>query len=250
MTLGTILKSALEVFGFPNSASAPQMALDRVLTDINAAIQQMGDAGEDFFTREELTIPLLSATETYVLPKNIQTVLKPVKLDDGTILRELTSRGQLFQFGQVFMDDLTNEPAGGRPVAYFVEAMKDTADTTGDDVAITVHVVPKPLLTSFAAGTSTLVLNVIREPALFNEAQLLAGVAILEIPHKFVESVFLPLLRYNLSGSYLFQAKDKKPQIDADYTRALALLGKSDPRRDKPAESNTQVLQQPAGANR
>jgi hypothetical protein len=249
MNIGAILKDALQVFGFKDVASAPQQAKDRALNDINSTIQQLADAGEDFFTREELDVALLSETESYVLPKNIQTVLKPAKLDDGTILRELTSRGQLLQFGQLFMDELTNEPAGGRPVAYFVESMRDVSDTTGDNVAITVHVVPKPLLTSFAAGTSTLVLNVIKEPALFTAGQLTTGTALLEIPHKFIESVFLPLLRYNLSGSYLFQDKNKKPQIDADYERALRLFSKSDPRRDKPEESNAGALQAPSSNN-
>jgi hypothetical protein len=240
VNIGDILKDAVGVFGFKDAASAPQQALDRALNDINGAIQQITNAGEDFFGREEMTVTLIADTESYVLAKNVQTVLKPARLSDGTVLRELTARGQLLQFGQVFQGQLGGTVAAGKPIAYFVESLRDTADTTGDNVAITVRVLPKPA-TSWAAAV-TLLLNVIRQPALFTAGQLSTGTALLEIPHKYVESIFLPLMRYNLSGSYLFQDKNKKAQIDADYERALALLGKSDPRRDKPTGSNTDAM--------
>jgi hypothetical protein len=245
MTVDDIVKEAVQLFGFPNIASAPQRALDRILNDINSAIQKMADSGEDFFSREELGVRLLAETESYVLPKNIMTVLKPARLDDGTILTELTSRGQLYQFGQVFLGELTNETESGRPMAYFVEPLKDTSDATGDSVKTVVHVAPKPLLTAFSAGTSFMLLNVLKEPTLVTAGQMVPGPGtILEVPHKFVESVFLPILRWNLSGSYLFQDKDKKPQIDAEYEQALKLFSRSDPRgRSKPEESNVAALE-------
>lgn len=228
MTLGNILKDALQVFGFPDAASAPQKAIDRALNDINATIQQLADAGEDFFGREELEVDLVTEIGSYTLPKNVQTVLKPVKLDDGTILRELTSRGQFLQFGQIFADQLSNAVAPGKPSAYFVESQRDTDDVSGDNVETIIHVLPSP--TAGWAAEVSLLLDVIREPSPVTAVALSAGTAVLEIPHKYVESIFLPLLRHNLSGSYLFQDKDKKPQIDLDYNMALVRLGKSDPR--------------------
>jgi hypothetical protein len=246
MTIGEVLKDALQVFGFPNAASAPQKALDRALTDINAAIQQLADGGEDFMGRQELVVTLVAETQSYVLAKNIQTLLEPVKLSDETVLRQLTSRGQFLQFGQIFQDQLLAGVAAGKPSAYFVESLRDTSDTTGDNVTITVQVLPKPTIAWAAAVT--LVLNVIVQPSQFTAAQLTTGTALLEIPHKYVESIFLPLMRYNLSGSYLFQDKNKKQQIDADYDRALAVLGKSDPRRPQVAESSADALR--GGTNR
>jgi hypothetical protein len=242
MNLGAILKDALQVFGLKDVASAPQAALDRALIDINATLQQLEDAGEDFFTREELQVTLSTDTETYTLPKNIQTVLEPAKLDDGTLLRELTSRGQLNQFGQVFLGQTSNVVTSAKPSAYFVESLRDAADTTGDNVAIVVHVLPKP---SIAVATANkLVLNVIKEPAQFVAADLTTGTAILELPHKYVESIFLPMMRHNLTRSYLFWDKDKLEGIEADYREALRLLDKGDPRRPNPEESNTQALEE------
>lgn len=247
MTLSAILNDCLQVFRIPSSANAPQPALDRALIDINATIQQLEDAGEDFFTREEIQIPLTAETETYLLAKNIQTVLQPAKLSDGTILRELTSRGQLLQFGQIFQGQLTNTVASSKPSCFFVESLRDTTDTTGDSVLINVHLFPKPSA-SFVAGLAQLVLNVINQPGQFTAAQLTAGTATIEVPHKYVESIFLPIMRYNASRSFLFTDKDKEAGIEEDYERALKLLSKADPRRPKPAESNDSALEEAKAA--
>lgn len=247
MTLGAILNDALQVFGIPSSKDAPQVALDRALIDINATIQQLEDAGEDFFAREEIAVTLTADTENYTLPKNIQTVLQPAKLNDGTLLRELTSRGQLLQFGQIFQDQLDNTVPSGKPNCYFVESLRDTADVTGDNVSIVLHVLPKPS-NSFVAGTATLVLDVIKEAGQFTAEELLDGTATIELPHKYIESIFLPLMRYNASRSFLFHDKDKQAGITEDYRRALKLLSKDDPRRPKPADSNDAAMEEAPAA--
>jgi hypothetical protein len=130
--------------------------------------------------------------------------------------------------------------ASGKPSAYYLESLRDTTDATGDSVEIALQVLPKPT-TAWAAAV-TLLLNVIRQPTVFSNSDLLAGTSTLEIPHKYVESVFMPLARYNASRAFLFYDKTKVAGIEADYDRALNLLGITDPRRPKPGESRADSL--------
>lgn len=247
MTLAEVLNDAAQVFGYANAAAAPQAVKDRALIDINAAIQLMESGGEDFFAREELAIDLATDTEKYALAKNVQSVLAPVTLDDGTPLRELTSRGQLLQYPQLFADSLLTTVPSGKPAAYYVETLRDAADTTGDSVAVAIHLRPAP--SSAWQGSGKLVLQVIKEPATVTAAALATGTAVLEVPHKYLESIFLPLMRRNLAQSYLFYDKDKLPGIEADYERALDLLGRSDPRRPKLEQGDMTPLRAGPAAN-
>jgi hypothetical protein len=220
--------------------TSPDIAKARILSDINATIQALQDAGEDFYGREEELMTLVEGQSAYVLDKDIQTVLKPVKRADGTFLTEITSRGGLSTFGQVFQDALSGTVSNGTPTHYFIESLKDTSGNA-DSVTVQLHLRPAP--DSINAGTARLVLNVIREPSLFTAQDLAAGTALLAVPQKYVESIFLPIARWNATGSSLFFDNSKKTQIDDDYLRALQLLGRSDPRRPKPGDSRADALE-------
>lgn len=229
MTIPEIANAIAQVFGIPTYADAPDLAKARILIDVNAAIEQLQNAGEDFYGREDVSVTLVTGTDRYTLGKTVQTVLDPVRLADGTPLRKITSRGALLQFGQLFLGQLDAEVANDTPTHYFVEAAKDTTDTTGDDVKIDIYLRPAP--DALSAGSANLIVPVIKEASLVTSTQLTSGTSLLPIPHKYVESIFLPLARYNASSSFLFYDKDKKPQIDAEYERALQLLGGADPRQ-------------------
>lgn len=241
MTLPEIANDIATVFGIPTYALAADFIKARILTDINAAIEQMQDSGEDFFGREDLAVNLVEGQEIYVLPKNIQTVIDPMRLSDGTILTQIRDHGALLHFAQIFQDQLSGTVAKAKPSHYFLESSRDTADVTGDNVELDLHIVPPP--NALNAGTGKLLLHVIKEPSLVTASQLSAGTALLPVPHKYVESIFLPIARYNASGCSMFYDKEKKPQIDSDYQRALQIMGKADPRRPKQLDSNTNALE-------
>jgi hypothetical protein len=244
VNLGAVASDLSQVFGVPDYTSAPQAVKDRLLIDINAAIQQLQDAGEDFYAREDLTVDLVANTQGYTLPKNIQTVLDDVMLDDGTVLKKLTSYGQFLQAGQLFLDQLDNVVPAGTPQFYFVDSQRDTADTTGDNVATTISLVPKP--STAVAAAANLIVPVIKEPTPVTAGQLTAGTSSLPVPHKYVESIFLPLARWNATTSYLFYDKERLSRYEDEYVRALKLLGKADPRVPKPTDSKPDALEKPA----
>ncbi len=239
ITLEYITDDITQVFGIPTFDDAPPFIQSRVLNDINKAIQEVQQAGEDYYGRETITVPLAADQESYELDELVQTVLEPVKLSDGTLLKKLTSRGQLGQFGQLFLDQLDNQVFDAYPLTYYVESTKRN-DATFDEVDITLHLAPKPSAAAVAAVG--LLVPVIRQPTALTMADLVAGTSMLPIPHKYVESIFLPMARWNATTSFLFYEKEKIPRYEMEYLRALKLLGFSDPRRPKPPESRSDAL--------
>jgi hypothetical protein len=165
-------------------------------------------------------------------------VLEPVKLQDDTLLKKLTSDGQVLQFAEVFLDQVDGVLADGKPQAYFVDSKKGVTD---DNVTTILQLLPAPSLAEIANGV---VVPVIKEAGLFSTAQLTAGTASLPVPHRYVESIFLPLARFNATTCFMFYKQDSKEKYQTDYDRALQLLGQADPRqRPKPADSDTRALQ-------
>lgn len=227
------------VWGFSDFLAVPAFGRERIRIDINAAIQQMHDSGEDFFGSEDVEITLIAGQGRYVLDQDIQSVLDPVVLQDGTLLRKLTTETQVFQYGTLFHESLTHAVVDGKPEAFFIDAIK--SDDDEDNVQTILQLLPAP---SSANIANKAVLSVIREGTMFSTAQLTAGTASLPIPHKYVESIFLPLARYNATTCFLFYKKESEPKYLIDYERALQLLGHADPRQyPKPPDSNTNAMQ-------
>lgn len=238
MPLGTIANDIAQVWGYPTFAAVPAFGQDRIRIEINAAIQEMQDAGEDFYGREDIEITLIEGQGEYVLDAEVQSVLEPIELQDGTPLRQLTSRGQVLTFGQVFQDRLDNSVPNGKPQAYYVDAKREM--TEADSVRTILQFLPAPDGPNVANKP---VVPVIKEAGLFSTAQLTAGTASLPVPHRYVESIFLPLARYGATTCFMFYKNESAGKYKTDYDRALQLLGKADPRSPKPPDSNTAALQ-------
>lgn len=64
--------------------------------------------------------------------------------------------------------------------------------------------------------------------------------SILPIPHRYVASIFLPIARYNVTTCPWYYHREGLPSIQADYQRALALLGINDPSFTPPKDSTAQ----------
>jgi len=239
MTIGDIANDITQAFGIPKFSIAPDFIQARVTIDINGAIEQLNNSGEDYYLRDDLGVTLIADTDAYALEDDIQSVLDPVRLDDGTLLRKLTSRGQLLQWGQLFDDRLDNAGPHGTPLCFYVESIRNP--TSSDDVKVVLHLAPRP--SSAVAGAKSLIVPVIKLPTLFTLAQISAGTTVLAVPQNFVESIFLPLARWNATTSFLFYEKEKIPRYEQEYQRALSLLDKADPRRLKPADSRATSLQ-------
>jgi hypothetical protein len=242
MTIRQIFNDGLSMLGIQNQDTSPQTARDHVLQDITAALQLMQMAGEEFYCREEATVNLVIGTGYYDLPAAVQTVLGPVRLSAGHSLLGLASRRQLDDFGPLFLG-ASGAVANAIPMAYFVEALRVSAASDGEGCKVRLHVVPKP------AAADTLTVNVINEPPVYTSAHLSGTSPTPPVPHKYHESILLPLVRMNVTTCDLFARNAAKyPMIEADYQRALTLLGLADPRQPKPPGSKTDALRSTAKA--
>lgn len=240
MDIGRIANDIAQVWGFPDFAAVPDFGKERIRIDINKAIQEMQDCGEDFYGRETLQISLLAGTSLYILPAEVQTVLEPVTLLSGKRLTKLTSRGQVLNYGSIFLSRADNTVPNGIPQSYFVEAVRVV--DADDNVRTILQLLPAPAPPT--NGTDKVVVPVIKEADLFSNNQLTVGTASLPIPHKYIESIFLPLARYNATTCFLFYKRESMSKYEADYERALQLLGKADPRqRPKPVDSSADGLE-------
>ena len=238
LTVRQIFDDLLGTLGVDNPDTSSATLRTSALGYITAGLQLMQTAGEDFCCREPLSVSMTSGTSPYTLDKTVQKVLFPARLSTGATLKVLTSRTQLDDFGPLFLGQVSRTVPNGTPIACFVESLRETAsDKLSDSVAILLHVVPKP------SGSMTLTVDAIKEPPTYTASDLCGTSPVPPVPHKYHESILLPICRMNATTSPHFaRHKDKLPQIQTDYLRALTLLGLADPRKPKPDDSNSNRL--------
>lgn len=71
-------------------------------------------------------------------------------------------------------------------------------------------------------------LDVVKEAPRFYPSDLLTC-PIIPIPHRYVETLLLPVAKYLASSYYLFRQPENKATIDREYQRAAVSLGLADP---------------------
>ena len=233
----------MALLGIQNPDVSPPTARAHVLNDIKAALQLMQLSGDDFFSRTEATLRITAGTAMYELESGMQTILEPVRLSGGQSLIELRSRSQLDNFGPLFLGS-NDAVSAGTPLAYFVEPL---ASGDADTPTLRMHITPTP------AENDTITLNVIEEAPTYTTDDLLDDAdTVPPVPHKYHESILLPLVRKNVTACDLFVRNAAKlPAIDADYQRALTMLGLADPRTTKGSKVDLlrgQPAQQQQGA--
>lgn len=224
LTIRDLFNDGMALLGIYNPDYSPQIARDHVLSDITAALQIMQMAGEEFYCKEEYPLPLQAGVSSYALEAGIQKVLEPARLDSsGATLINLRSRSQFDSFGPVYMgqDSVENAP----PIAYYVDALRSQDENSSNSSSITIRVVPTP------SQDDSLFLNIVRNAPSYT-IEALANPPEPPTPHKYHESILLPLVRMNVTTCDLFaRSAQRLPSIQADYYRALSLLGLADPRK-------------------
>lgn len=225
LTLPALYADALAVVGLYDSAKAPAFMRDRALADINGSLQLMQLAGEDFYSREEITVTVPEAEIFAALPEAVQRVLEPVRMNNRPLIK-LDTRSQFRDFGALYFGTLTTLPPAP-PVAYFVEG---TRTPGSDPVSLRLYVVPVP------EEATELVVPVVQEPPVYTVPDLTNHAIIPSVPHKYHETILRPLVRHAMTTSTFFSESDagRLPDLRADYQRALSLLGMAAPAMPAP----------------
>ena len=206
--------------GVENASLASALLLQDVVVAINGAMQMLQTAGQDYFTRQQITLTLSAGTAVYNVPTSLQAVLGPVRWNDSKPLRPLVSEGEYDQFARIFRDqDGYGVGAGGDPVAYFPKYQR--SGTTGDICAVTILLAPAP-----TAPAGTLVLEVVNDAPAYTVSDL-TSTNVLPVAQNYTESIFLPLARMLVTRSSQFSRPDLLAQLTADATTAMQRLGLS-----------------------
>jgi hypothetical protein len=222
LTVRDVINDILLLWGVSIPFTADKSMLRRAIHDMNAGLQIVWALAkdDDYFSRITLTLTFAASQSQQTLPENVLTILGPARFaTSGQPLRPITNRSQFDSYGPIFLGQLGFAVPNAMPQAFFIEKLNSP---TPDDVISIFHIVPAPTAsTSFLLDVSTEAPRYV-----WNDYETATPV---QFPHKYVDSVLLPICRYKAMTSYLLPNPDVKPSLVADYQSALRLIGAVDP---------------------
>ncbi len=217
LNLAQVRDDLLSKLGVETYAGATPLMLQDCTIAINWSLQTLQTAGEDYFTRELLTVGISAGTSFYPIERNVQAVLGPIRLNNEKPLRALTSRGELDQYARIFLGEPEYGVGEGEPEAYWVENLR--SGTSGDIVQTNVFLAPKPI------ASGNIVIEVVDDAPDYVVADIVAGTAVLPVAQNYTESILLPLARMQITRSSQFSRPDLLEQLTMDYQLAMSRLG-------------------------
>lgn len=232
LTLSAVALQIYAMWGYQlRQVSDINIGLTAITAWCNTAMQMIyARAGQlEYFNRETVDLTITSSGEL-ALESRIQKLLGHVRLKNTKkTLRPLQSQGELDQFMVRYMDDTSSPPSS--PLAYFLDSRR--ADTP-DSVALKLVLVPPP--------TADLLVQIdcTTEPPRYSEQDFRSSTP-LQLPHKWAETIFVPLVKKWALGDSLMPGSSRatlQPEIDQQYQSALAVLGMADP--SEPAKTKSQ----------
>lgn len=224
MTLSALRDDLLRKLGYESPGEAPASALEDIATALNWALQTMSQAGDSWFLRETLALTLVSGTSVYELPDSVRSVLGPVRSRDGRGLRRLEARGEVNEYGRIYLGQYTRSLTIGPVQAYFVEHGRKSG---ADSHAVRIFVVPAPDAQAVLDDSPLDVEGVTECPA-YTAAQLSTS-TVVPVADQYTESILLPLARLAITRSELFSRPDTLARIEADAAQATRALGPLSP---------------------
>ena len=227
MTLSQVVNEVLNLWGIEGACNSPDFAIDRAISDVNSAMQTVWNQADsrDYWSSETLILTFADGESSQDLPNNIQNVVGPCRRSDNKRpLATIGSIGELETFSDIFLDGQTAD----EPLAYHVERMNQTGD---DPVKTVLRITP-----AVTGESVAFLLDVVREAPRYMRGDI--GVnPVIPIPHRYAESLLLPIVRYRASSFWLFSNTESKATIDRDYQMAMEAIGLADPSPGKAIET-------------
>lgn len=228
MSFCDVVDEVLAMWGIFCRKTAPDFALDRATNDINTALQVVWNnaEGRSYWSNDTITITLTDGQSSIDLADDIQNVVGPCRREDNRRpLVPIGTIGDLETFPDLFLDG----ESGDEPLAYHIER---TNQAGNDPAKCVFHVTP-----AVSGASIGFLLEVIKEAPRFSAIDL-SNCPVIPIPHRYVESLLLPIVRYHASSFYLFRQAEQKETIDREYQRASISLGLADPLPGKAGDNS------------
>jgi hypothetical protein len=186
---------------------------ERLVEWCNAAMQLIYSqaARLEYFNRDRIDVDV-PTSGSVALPASVQRTMGSARIAARS-LRPLESKEQVTEFSSIY--------GGALPLAYYVESLRDTV---ADSLAMTLYLAPAP------SEETTVTLDVTHEPPRWSSADLLVG-TVIPLPHKWAETIFMPLVRKWAAGDSRMPKSYRAAQIqeiDAQYNAARQMLGLAD----------------------
>lgn len=179
----------------------------------------------DYFNKGPITVTVPADSSSVAIPKNVQTVLGNVRLDeDDTPLWSCASRQEITNAPSLFGLEAT-----GSPQFYFIENEKTIE---ADSVQSTLYVSPRP------TEDTDITLDAASEAPRYTWRDYELHTP-LQLPHAYAEMLLFPIMRYSGTSYRLFLSPDQMPQIKEQYAKAMRQLGIVDPSPKQSARPQT-----------
>lgn len=195
---------------------------EAVINQVNASLQIIYSSSPmlGYFNRQTVTLTYAPGDGSQALSRDVQGLHGPVRLDTPRIiLREVTDRGQFERYADTFYGgDLPDGPR-----AWHLEASNISG---GDSVALTLHIAPPPI------ETADILVDVILEPPRYDWSDVTNGTP-LSLPHRYAETLLLPLVRDWASSHEYFAEPELLPQVKQQAEMARMVLGLLNPNRTR-----------------
>ena len=217
LTICDVIRDILLAWGIEQPCSAPNMAKIAALNILNQGMQILWNQAKDrnYWTQSTLSLSVASGSSTQILTNTIQNVVGPARLSTGETLVPLANISELENFQNSFLESST----ATAPCAYFIERNYQSGD---DPARCTLMLAPTP------ASNITVNIDVVTEAPRYTIFDF-DTCPICPIPHKYVESLLLPVCRYLAMHSHLFIMRERADSITQGYAQARMLLDVADP---------------------
>lgn len=219
-----VVREILVLWGIESIDQAPSHARRRAMSTFNASVQEIWNKAKDrnYWTRSVLEVALASGEDSKALPDEVQNIIGPARHKASRQpLTPLGTRAELDQYSDLFLDERdTNTFPPADPLTYYIERLNQTGK---DPASCTLHVRP-------AAGDSgaTIEVDAVLEAPRFTWDDVIQC-RVVPMPHRYVESLLLPVVRFHAMSHYLFIAENRAEPIATEYALARTQLDDADP---------------------
>lgn len=218
MSLSSVAREIYSLWGYEiTDLRVLTYGRESIVNWCNAAMQLIYSNAHrlDYFNRETLELTV-TTSGTVALPANVQMIQGPARIGTAP-LRTLASRSEYDHFAALYVGDSTV----ASPIAFYVEPIRGSLN---DSVGLTLNLTPLP------ADTVTVRLDVTLEPPRYDTVDLMQA-TLLQLPHKWAETIFLPLARkWACADARMGNTRRAAvmPQIDEQFALARQMLGLAD----------------------
>lgn len=193
-----------------------EFARARVLNYINQTVQMIHSRAHklDYFNKKTYTAVVVGGTNSIALPNAIQVVHGECRLStNNKPLSLLATLGQLEQYTDIVHGETA---APSTPRAYYIDSRHQSGS---DNTLLTIYVAPTPV------DNTTIKFEASPEPPRYDAVDILQATG-LEIPHKYAESLFWPILRYyGIQDSNYTGSQEQRNDVTVKHAAALRTLG-------------------------